>query len=90
MSEISLSKPYNINIVKVLRLTREMIILADEGDDNRKDSSCGVLYGLLRDTAYKIRGLAEKEIPLFYSYFVIAKIFLTFKSNVSSSTGLSK
>ena len=59
--KISLSKTYNINIIKVLRLTREMIILADEGDDNRKDKSCGVLYGMLRDSAYKIRSLAEKE-----------------------------
>jgi hypothetical protein len=38
-----------------------MIILADEGDENRMDKSCGVLYGLIRDTAYKIRSLAEKE-----------------------------
>lgn len=45
----------------MLRLTREMIILADEGDDNRRDASCGVLYGMLRDSAYKLRKLAEKE-----------------------------
>ncbi len=45
----------------MLRLTREMIILADEGDANRKDASCGVLYGMLRDSAYKLKSLAEKE-----------------------------
>lgn len=45
----------------MLRLTREMIILADEGDENRRDTSCGVLYGVLRDTAYQLRKLAEKE-----------------------------
>jgi hypothetical protein len=56
-----LIKQYNINLVKVLRLAREMIILADEGDEHRMDKSCGVLYGILRDTAYKIRSLAEKE-----------------------------
>tara|TARA_B100000609_G_C17116872_1_gene382774 strand:- start:248 stop:430 length:183 start_codon:yes stop_codon:yes gene_type:complete len=38
-----------------------MIILADEGDANRKDASCGVLYGMLRDSAYKLKSLAEKE-----------------------------
>ncbi|HHE46760.1 MAG TPA: hypothetical protein ENL08_03530 [Bacteroidetes bacterium] len=54
-------KPYNTNITKVLRLTREMIILADEGDNNRQDKSCGVLYGMLRDSAYKLRNLAERE-----------------------------
>ena len=56
-----MSKPYNQNIVKVLRLTRKMIILADDGDYNRQDKSCGILYGLLRDTAYKLRNLAEQE-----------------------------
>ena len=58
---ISTLKPYNANIIRVLRLTREMIILADEGDENRRDTSCGVLYGVLRDTAYQLRKLAEKE-----------------------------
>lgn len=51
----------NSNIIKVLRLTREMIILADEGDRYRRDKSCGVLYGILRDYAYKLKDLAEKE-----------------------------
>ena len=59
-----MSKPYNVNIIRVLRLTREMIILADEGDNNRKDKECGVLYGVLRDSAYKLRNLAEKEKAL--------------------------
>jgi hypothetical protein len=35
--------------------------LADEGDANREDNGCGVLYGLVRDCAYKIRRLAEAE-----------------------------
>ncbi len=56
-----MAKQYNYNIIRVLRLTREMIILADEGDDQRRDKSCGVLYGILRDSAYKLRNLAEKE-----------------------------
>lgn len=59
--KIAILKPYNKNIVRVLRLTREMIILADEGDNNRKDKTCGVLYGVLRDSAYKLRNLAEQE-----------------------------
>ncbi len=56
-----MSKPSNTNITRVLRLTREMIVLADEGDEFRQDKSCGVLYGVLRDAAYKLRSLAEKE-----------------------------
>lgn len=59
-----MAKSYNTNIVKVLRLTRNMMVLADEGDSVRKDASCGVLYGTLRDSAYKLRELAEKEREL--------------------------
>jgi hypothetical protein len=35
--------------------------IADEGDSAREDVGCGVLYGMLRDSAYKIRRLAEEE-----------------------------
>ncbi len=54
-------KPYNQNIAEVLRISREMMCLADEGDAARQDKSCGILYGILRDAAYKIRDLAEHE-----------------------------
>jgi hypothetical protein len=41
-----------------------MMLLADRGDETRRDISCGVLYGTLRDTAYKLRNLAEQEIQV--------------------------
>ncbi|NQS99387.1 MAG: hypothetical protein HQ591_13135 [candidate division Zixibacteria bacterium] len=56
-----MSEPYNTNVVKVLRLSREMMLLADQGDESRQDRSCGVLFGTLRDAAYKLRDLAQKE-----------------------------
>ncbi len=56
-----MSKQYNENIVKVLRLSREMMLLADIGDEHRQDKSCGVLYGTLRDAAYQLKALAEEE-----------------------------
>ena len=59
-----MTKPCNKNIIKVLRLSRDMMLLADQGDDSRQDRSCGVLYGTLRDAAYKLRNLAEQEIDL--------------------------
>jgi len=55
------SKQFNTNIQRLLRLTRDMMSLADEGDTSRQDRSCGVLYGTLRDSAYKLRVLAEQE-----------------------------
>ncbi len=54
-------KEDNENILSVIRQTREMMLLADKGDLERKDDGCGVLYGTLRDAAYKLRELAEKE-----------------------------
>ena len=38
-----------------------MLALADEGDQHRDDASCGILYGLLRDSAYRVRRVAEEE-----------------------------
>jgi hypothetical protein len=52
---------YNENLLRVIRLTREMSALADEGDRSRDDDSCGILYGILRDMAYRLRGLAFEE-----------------------------
>ena len=52
----------NENLIKVIVLARELLLLADEGDADREDVGCGILYGTLRDCAYKIRALAETEI----------------------------
>ncbi len=52
---------YNENLLKTLRLTREMLALADEGDRDRNDASCGIIYGILRDSAYRLRKLVEQE-----------------------------
>ena len=55
-------KIVNDNLRKVIQLTYEMLELADHGDKFRQDSGCGIVYGTLRDEAYKIRRLAEKEL----------------------------
>ena len=57
----TMRRPCNQNLTRVLRLTREMLALADEGDRDRDDASCGIIYGILRDSAYRIRKLAEQE-----------------------------
>ncbi len=54
-------KPCNKNILKTLELVERMTKIADDGDRVREDTGCGVLYGVLRDSAYKIRKLAEEE-----------------------------
>ena len=46
---------------RTIELTEKMVELADLGDGAREDTGCGVLYGLLRDSAYKIKKVAEAE-----------------------------
>lgn len=50
------------NLQEALLLAEELLRLADEGDAHRQDVGCGILYGALRDSAYRIRALAEGEI----------------------------
>jgi hypothetical protein len=55
------AQPFNENLKKTQRLSRELLALADEGDRDRMDDSCGILYGIMRDMAYRLRKLAEEE-----------------------------
>ena len=54
-------RPCDRNIKKTLTLVDEMIKTADRGDIDREDTGCGILYGVLRDCAYKLKQLAEDE-----------------------------
>ncbi|MEW5734990.1 MAG: hypothetical protein AB1921_09050 [Thermodesulfobacteriota bacterium] len=47
---------------KVIEISYQMLELADHGDRMRQDAGSGVVYGALRDAAYKIRRMAEKEL----------------------------
>lgn len=49
------------SIKKTFKLVEDMLDIADEGDVVREDNGCGVLYGVVRDSAYKIKKLAEAE-----------------------------
>jgi len=54
-------KPCNANIDRTLQLVKHMLELADKGDAEREDVGCGIMYGILRDSAYKLQKIAEKE-----------------------------
>ena len=54
-------KPCDDNLKKTIHLADEMIELANIGDADREDTGCGILYGIMRDAAYKIQKLAETE-----------------------------
>jgi hypothetical protein len=49
------------NLKEILNISSKMIALAFKGDAEREDTGCGILYGVLLDSAYKIQKLAEKE-----------------------------
>lgn len=54
-------RPCDESIKKTFKLVEDMLDIADKGDVVREDNGCGVLYGVVRDSAYKIKKLAEAE-----------------------------
>ncbi len=54
-------KPCDKSIKKTLEMVKAMLEVADQGDAVREDTGCGVLYGVVRDSAYRIKKLAEAE-----------------------------
>jgi len=60
-NQVKMSRTANENLRRLKRLTNDMVALADDGDKNREDDSCGILYGILRDSAYRLRKLTEQE-----------------------------
>ena len=56
-----LKKECDINIARTINLARQMIELAQTGYEQREDPGCGILYGILLDSGYKLLDLAKKE-----------------------------
>ncbi len=56
-----LKKKCDKNIARTIELAQDMIELAQEGYEQQEDPGCGVLYGILLDSGYRILDLAEKE-----------------------------
>ena len=54
-------RPCDECLKKTLELVKKTLELADEGDALRQDTNCGIIYSVLRDSAYKIKRLAEAE-----------------------------
>lgn len=48
-------------IRRALRAACDLTALADEGEAATHDDGCAVLFGVIRDCAYKIRAQAERE-----------------------------
>jgi len=51
----------NKYILKALEIANNLLGLANNEDVLRDDAGCGILSGVMRDCAYKIRRQAERE-----------------------------
>lgn len=51
----------NKNLQEAVRLVKKLIILADKGEMESRDDGCRILYGVMRDCAYKIRAQVKRE-----------------------------
>ena len=49
------------HIKDALAVSRELIILADDGERDSQDDGCVLLFGIIRDCAYKIKKEAGEE-----------------------------
>ena len=52
----------NSNLEELAELAEKLLEISNQGDMDRDDSSCGVLYGVTRDSAFKILEGARREI----------------------------
>ncbi len=59
------------NLKNLIDLCNQMLELADRGDADRTDASCGIVYGMLRDTAYKMRRMAKNELQKHIEHAVV-------------------
>jgi len=56
-----MGRPCDERIREALELANRLMRLADRGEAEGEDDGCAVLYGVLRDCAWKIRAQAERE-----------------------------
>ncbi len=56
-----MTSPTDSHIAEALRIADELNRLADCGEECAQDNGCPVLFGVIRDCAYRIKGRAEQE-----------------------------
>jgi hypothetical protein len=55
-------KPCDNHLQESLKLAERMIMLSFQGDEDREDNGCGIIYGVMRDAGYRLRDMIRREI----------------------------
>ncbi|MBN1867756.1 hypothetical protein JW916_10730 [Candidatus Sumerlaeota bacterium] len=56
-----MQQPCNRHLKETIAIADRLIELAEEGEVECRDNGCAVVYGVVRDCAYRIRTEAERE-----------------------------
>jgi len=59
--EIEMNHACHNNIVKALKIAEALMDTANKGEATSGDDSCRILFGVIRDCAYKILKQAEQQ-----------------------------
>jgi hypothetical protein len=51
------------DVIKAIELSDGMLRIADQGMENCEKDDCIILYGAIRDCAYRIKRLLKEYIP---------------------------
>jgi hypothetical protein len=55
-------KPCDLHLQESLKLADRMIALSFQGDQDREDNGCGIIYGMMRDAGFRLKQLVTREI----------------------------
>lgn len=57
-----MKKPCDLHLQESLKLADRMIALSFQGDQDREDNGCGIIYGVMRDAGFRLKHLVSREI----------------------------
>lgn len=57
-----MNKPCDLHLQESLKLADRLIALSFQGDQDREDSGCGIIYGVMRDAGFRLKHLVTREI----------------------------
>ena len=57
-----MKKPCDLHLQESLKLADRMIALSFQGDQDREDNGCGIIYGVMRDAGFRLKHLVSLEI----------------------------